>query len=185
MRRAAALLTAAALLLAACGSDGGSTDTSEPNDAPDADVTTTVAGSPGIGATAQSGNLVTVHYTGTLLDGSEFGTSVGGEPLQFTIDTGQMIQGFNDAVIGMAPGETKTITLPPEEAYQDYQDDLVIEVTLDQVPEGTEAGDQLMSPAGQVVTVVEVTDEFAVVDTNHPLAGETLVFEITLVSIDA
>ena len=125
-----------------------------------------------------------MDYTGTLTDGTQFDTSIGREPLQFTIDSGQMIQGFNDAIVGMAVGETKTITLPPEQAYGDYQEDLVIEVALDQLPEGVIVGDELVSPVGAVVVVVEVGDEFATIDTNHTLAGETLVFEVTLVSID-
>ena len=185
MRRAA-LLTALTLLVAACGgTDDAATSTTDIPDEPDGDVTTTLSRteSPIAGAVA-SGNLVSVDYTGTLTDGSEFDTSVGREPLQFTVDSGQMIQGFNDAVVGMKVGETRTVTLPPEEAYQDYSADLLIEVPLDQLPEDVTVGDELMSPLGQRVTVIEVTDGIATIDENHPLAGETLIFEITLVSID-
>ena len=94
------------------------------------------------------------------------------------------IEGFNDAVIGMAVNETKTITIPPEEAYGPYQEDAVIEVALTDLPEGVVVGDELVSPTGSVVVVVAVGDEFATIDTNHPLAGQNLTFEITLVSIE-
>jgi len=183
MRRVA-LLIALVLTLAACGGSDDSTE-STISDVPDGEVTTTEArvesGTPGIAA---SGDLVSVDYTGTLTDGEQFDTSIGREPLQFTIDSGQMIQGFNDAIAGMAVGETKTITLTSDQAYGEYSADLIIEVPLDQLPEGVAAGDELVSPVGQVVIVLEVNDEFATIDTNHSLAGETLIFEVTLVSID-
>jgi peptidylprolyl isomerase len=185
MRRAA-LLTALTLLVAACGgTEDSATSSTDIPDGPDGDVTTTQARTePTIEGAAASGQLVSVDYTGTLTDGSEFDSSIGREPLQFTIDSGQMIQGFNDAVVGMQVGETKTVTLPPEEAYQDYSADLLVEVPVDQLPEGVVVGDELLSPLGQRVTVVEIADGIATIDENHPLAGETLIFEITLVSID-
>jgi len=185
MRRAA-LLIALTLVLTACGgSDDDASATTTISDVPDGEVTTTAVNSePPISGPAAGGHLVSVDYIGTLPDGSEFDSSIGGEPLQFTIDAGQMIQGFNDAVIGMAVGETRTVTLPPEEAYQDYLEDLIIEVPLDQLPADVAVGDELFSPVGQKVVVLEVGDEFATIDTNHNLAGETLTFEITLVSID-
>ena len=184
MRRAA-LLIALSLALAACGgSDDADGTTTIPN-VPDGEVTTTaVRSDSGIPGIAVSGDLVSVDYTGTLMDGTLFDSSVDRGPLQFTLDSGQMIQGFNDAVIGMGVGDTKTITLPPELAYQDYREDLIIEVALDQLPADVKPGDELISPVGQPVIVVEVNDEGAIIDTNHSLAGETLIFEITLVSID-
>ncbi|MBU1228205.1 MAG: FKBP-type peptidyl-prolyl cis-trans isomerase [Actinobacteria bacterium] len=184
MRRVA-LLIALSLVAAACGGTADDSATTTLSNEPDGEVTTTAARSePGIPGVASSGDLVSVDYTGTLTDGTQFDSSIGRQPLQFTIDAGQMIQGFNDAVIGMAVGESKTVTLPPEQAYGDYSENLIIDVAIDQVPEGIAAGDELVSAAGQVVTVVAVTDTSATIDTNHSLAGETLVFEITLVSID-
>lgn len=185
MRRAA-LLIALTLLAAACGGSDDAASTTEGEPAgPDGETTTTAARpNPPLEGEVASGNLVSVDYTGTLPDGTQFDTSIGRGPLQFTIDAGEMIQGFNDAVIGMRVGDTKTVTLPPELAYQDYNEDLVIEVDLAQLPEGVAAGDELISPVGQIVTVVEVSDSVAVIDINHRLAGETLIFEITLVSID-
>ena len=157
MRRIA-LLVALVLTLAACG---GSDD-----------------------EIAASGDLVETHYTGTLDDGSQFDSSVNRDPLSFTIDDGRMIKGYNDAVIGMAVGDTKTITLPPEEAYGPYLEDAIIEVPLTDLPEGVVVGDELVSPAGSTVVVLAVGDEFATIDANHPLAGQNLTFEITLVSIE-
>lgn len=184
MRRTA-LLIALTLAVAACGGDGGAdTTTTSVSDVPDGEVTTTTAGEPGEPGIAAPGNVVTVDYTGTLTDGTEFDTSIGGEPLQFTLGLGEMIAGFDEAVRGMAVGETRTVTIPPEDAYGAYQDGLLVEVPVDQVPAGVLPGDQLVSPVGQVVTVVEVGDEVVTIDTNHPLAGEALVFEITLLSID-
>jgi FKBP-type peptidyl-prolyl cis-trans isomerase len=126
MRRVV-LLVALVLTLAACGgSDDASDNTSDtgPAPGPDGETTTTVrSGESPIEGIAMSGDLVETHYTGTLDDGSQFDSSVGRDPLSFTIDDGRMIKGFNDAVIGMAVGDTKTITLPPEEAYGPYLED--------------------------------------------------------------
>ena len=188
MRRVA-LLIALVLTLAACGgSDDASGTTSDTGPAPGPDgETTTIAvrsGDNPIEGIATSGDLVETHYTGTLDDGSQFDSSVDRGPLSFTVDDGRMIKGFNDAVIGMAVNETKTITIPPEEAYGPYQEDAVIEVALTDLPEDVVVGDELVSPTGSVVVVIAVDDEFATIDTNHPLAGQNLTFEITLVSIE-
>ena len=145
MRRAA-LLIALSLVLAACGGSDDDADgtTTIPN-VPDGEVTTTaVRSDSGIPGIAVSGDLVSVDYTGTLMDGTQFDSSVDRGPLQFTLDSGQMIQGFNDAVIGMGVGDTKTITLPPELAYQGYREDLIIEVALDQLPADVKPGDELV-----------------------------------------
>jgi FKBP-type peptidyl-prolyl cis-trans isomerase 2 len=189
MRRTA-LLIALTLALAACGGSDEETATTAATaattipDTPDGEVTTTTAPSPGEPGIASPGDLVSVDYTGTLADGTEFDTSIGQQPLQFTIGAGQMIAGFDSAVEGMAVGETKTVTFGPDLGYGERNEDLIIEVPIDQVPAGVAVGDELISPVGQVVTVIEVGDEFVTLDTNPPLAGETLTFEITLVSID-
>jgi peptidylprolyl isomerase len=185
MRRAT-ILAVLALTLAACGGSGGADTTTDTGPAPGPDGETTVASTspaPVTEGIAASGDVVAVEYVGTLTDGTQFDSSEEhGEPLTFTIDDGSMIPGFNDAVAGMEVGETKTVTIPVEDAYGPRQEDAIIEVPLDQLPEGVAAGDQLVSPTQQVVTVVEVGDEFATIDTNHFLAGEDLIFEITLVS---
>ena len=177
MRRLA-LLPVLMLVLAACGGSDDATTTS----AADAPATTAAAGD-GIAA---PGNTVSVHYTGSLDDGTEFDSSVGRDALQFEIGAGGMIPGFDAAVRGMAVGETKTVTFGPEEGYGDRDPANSIEVALTELPEGVAAGDELISGDGSmVVTVLEVGAENAVLDLNHRLAGESLTFEITLVSIDS
>ena len=140
-------------------------------------------------ATVQTGDTVRVHYTGTLADGSEFDSSEGRDPLEFQAGTGQVVPGFDRAVLGMEPGETKTVTFPAADAYGKANPDHVLEVGRDQFPPGIdpEVGDQLalgMEGGGQVpVRVVEVKGDTVVLDANHELAGEALTFEITLVEI--
>jgi peptidylprolyl isomerase len=139
---------------------------------------------------AENGDTVSVHYTGTLDDGTQFDSSVGKEPLEFVLGAGNMITGFENAVRGMKVGESKTVTLPPEEAYGQPRDDLLIRFDLDELPEGPtpQVGQYLVLTMtnGQNVQkpVVEVTDSYIIVDANHELAGKTLTFEIELVSID-
>lgn len=140
--------------------------------------------------TAKKGDTVMVHYTGTLLDGTVFDSSKGRSPLGFKVGAGQMIPGFDKAVEGMAVGETKTATLAPAEAYGESDPDYMITVPLTEVPEDItpELGMQLQltdetgRPTNVVIT--EITDQHIVLDANHDLAGKTLVFEITLVSIN-
>ncbi len=140
--------------------------------------------------TAKKGDTVMVHYTGTLLDGTVFDSSKGRSPLGFKVGAGQMIPGFDKAVEGMAVGETKTATLAPAEAYGESDPDYMITIPLTEVPEDItpELGMQLQltdetgRPTNVVIT--EITDQHIVLDANHDLAGKTLVFEITLVSIN-
>ena len=140
-------------------------------------------------AQAEDGNLVQVHYTGTLQDGTRFDTSVGREPLEFTLGEGQMIPGFEQAVLGMKIGESKTVTIPAGDAYGQRRDDLLMVVGREELPEGLtlEVGTQLqMTTEGggtSVVTITDVTDTTITIDANYPLAGEDLTFEIELVSI--
>jgi peptidylprolyl isomerase len=131
---------------------------------------------------AQTGDTVSVHYRGTLDSGEEFDSSRGRDPLTFTVGEGQVIDGFDAAVTGMAVGESKTVRLEPDQAYGARRDDLVITVPKAQAPDGLEEGQQvLVGNAPAVVT--RVTDDEVTVDANHPLAGEALTFEIELVSI--
>lgn len=141
-------------------------------------------------ATAEDGNTVKVHYTGTLEDGSVFDTSVGGEPLEFTLGEGQVITGFDNAVRGMQVGQSKTVTIPVDEAYGQYRDDLVLVVERSQLPQEREPeiGQELyMQQAnGSIITVViiELTETTATLDANHRLVGEDLTFEIELIEIN-
>jgi len=140
-------------------------------------------------ARAKYGDTVKVHYTGRLDDGTVFDASINGEPLQFTIGSGQIIPGFEQAVVGMNPGESKTVKIPAEDAYGQRREDLIIEVEKSQLPEGLkpEVGLQLQSrqPDGRIVvlTIADITESHVTLDANHPLAGKDLTFEIQLVEI--
>ena len=192
MRRLA-LLPALMLALAACGGSDDPAGSSAPaTTVTTAAADTTSAGDPEVAATtgeqiAAVASTVSVHYTGSLDDGTQFDSSVGGDPIQFTIGAGEMIAGFDAAVLGMAVGETKTVRFGPEEGYGEYQTGNTMEVPLsDLPPEGVEVSQQLVSGDGTLVVVVlEVGEETAVLDFNHHLTGEYLTFEITLVSIDS
>jgi peptidylprolyl isomerase len=138
---------------------------------------------------AKSGDKVKVHYAGKLEDGSEFDSSSGREPLEFTLGEGGLIPAFEQAVIGMAPGETKTLAIASEEAYGPHHEEMIQQVERSQMPDNLELdrGMQLqaMRSGGEtvVLTVIDFTDETVTVDANHPLAGKDLTFEIELVSI--
>lgn len=138
--------------------------------------------------TAKSGDTVQIHYTGTLDSGEQFDSSVGGEPLEFTLGGGQVIAGFDKGVTGMNIGEKKTIRIPSTEAYGDYDDSLVIQMPREELPAlNYEIGSELVmrQPSGRSipVIVIDITDENIALDANHPLAGEALTFELELVAI--
>jgi FKBP-type peptidyl-prolyl cis-trans isomerase 2 len=136
---------------------------------------------------AKTGDKVRVHYTGKLLDGTQFDSSEGRDPLEFTIGAGQMIKGFDAGVVGMKVGDKKTLQIPPEEAYGQRDDEAVIEFPSENVPSDMqlEPGMQLTlrNQYGQPVPVVvlEVRPDVILMDANHMLAGEELVFEVELV----
>jgi peptidylprolyl isomerase len=139
--------------------------------------------------TLKNGDTVKVHYTGTLEDGRVFDTSKNREPLEFKVGEGQIISGFENGVIGMGLGETRDIEVPPEDAYGSRREELVMEVPAGEFPEHItpEVGMQLQikqqdgTPFGVVVT--DVGDAAVTLDANHPLAGQTLFFEVELVEI--
>ncbi|HEY9661166.1 MAG TPA: peptidylprolyl isomerase [Allocoleopsis sp.] len=140
-------------------------------------------------AQAKLGDTVAVHYTGKLDDGTVFDSSEGQDPLQFAIGSGSLIPGFEQAVIGMNPGDSKTAQIPAGEAYGDYHPEMVLVVDRQQVPPdmplsvGTQL--QIQQQGGQVIPVIvtDVSDGAVTLDANHPLAGEDLTFEIRLVEI--
>lgn len=139
---------------------------------------------------AEKGNTVWVHYTGRLKDGTIFDSSrTGQEPLQFVIGTGTVIPGFERAVIGMRVGEKKTVQIPPEQAYGEYVEEFVKIVPRSQLNVDFDLREgmslELHTESGRVIpiTVTEVTDTTVTLDANHPLAGQTLFFEIELVAI--
>ena len=138
---------------------------------------------------AKSGDTVKIHYTGTLDDGTEFDSSAGRDPLEFSLGSGQVIAGFDNAVEGMAVGDSKTVTLPPDEAYGDRHEKLLQEVPRTSLPDDMkpEVGMALQTqkPDGQVMNLViaDITEDSITVDANHPLAGHALTFAIELVEI--
>ena len=137
----------------------------------------------------QDGDTVSVHYTGSLNDGTVFDSSEGRDPLPFTVGAGQVIPGFEKAVIGLKLGESVTVTIPVDEAYGPYREDLVVTVDRSELPADREPeiGQQLQRVLtdGSIITFVitEVAESTVTLDANHPLAGKELTFDIELVEI--
>ena len=140
-------------------------------------------------AAAQNGDVVKVHYTGKLDDGTVFDSSVGREPLEFKLGDDQLIPGFEQAVIGMSVGESKTTKIPADEAYGPRRQEMVLVVGREEFPPDIDP------QVGEVlrmrdfdgrefrVRVVEISEDSVTLDGNHPLAGQDLTFEIELVEI--
>jgi FKBP-type peptidyl-prolyl cis-trans isomerase 2 len=137
----------------------------------------------------KSGDKVKVHYHGKLRSGETFDSSQGREPLEFTVGSGQVIKGFDQGVMGMQVGDKRTVEIPVQDAYGTKQDEMIIEFPRNQFPPDMkpEAGMQLMMNNGSgqsfPVTVTEVKEESVILDANHPLAGQDLIFDIELVEI--
>jgi FKBP-type peptidyl-prolyl cis-trans isomerase 2 len=138
---------------------------------------------------AKKGDKVKVHYHGKLTSGETFDTSSGREPLEFEVGSGSVIKGFDEGVAGMEVGEKKTINIAADEAYGPRSEDMMIEFPKDRFPNDMkiEEGMQLMmgNGSGQNIPVIvtEIKDSSVILDANHPLAGEDLVFDIELVEI--
>tara|TARA_R110001592_G_C13180417_1_gene750817 strand:- start:122 stop:550 length:429 start_codon:yes stop_codon:yes gene_type:complete len=140
-------------------------------------------------STVKANDTVRVHYTGKLADGEIFDDSRGREPIEFTLGAGQVIPGFEKAVLDMAVSDTKTVNIPSADAYGDHRPELIQAVPLSELPEEIkpEVGMQLVSqaPDGQQIPLVvtEVNADTIKVDANSPLAGKDLVFDLELVEI--
>jgi len=140
-------------------------------------------------AKAENGNTVKIHYTGKYEDGTVFDSSRERDPLEFTIGEGKTIVGLEECAVGMAPGDTKKITLAPDKAFGDRDEDMVQAIERSQIPEEVELEVgmplQVQSPAGEtyMVRVVELDEASVTLDGNHPLAGQTLSFEIEMVEV--
>lgn len=137
----------------------------------------------------KSGDKVKVHYHGKLTTGETFDSSEGRQPLEFEVGSGMVIKGFDAGVTGMTVGEKRTINIPAEEAYGPLNPDMFIEYPKAQFPADMklELGMPLVmsNAAGQQfeVKICEIKDEVIVLDANHPLAGEELIFDLELVEI--
>ena len=140
-------------------------------------------------AQAKHSDTVKVHYTGKLEDDTVFDTSVNRDPLQFTIGKGQVIPGFEQAVVGMNPDESKTTKVPVDQAYGPHRKEMVLEVDRKQFPADLkpEVGQEYQIPQAQgrptVVTITDVSESKIVLDANHPLAGKDLIFDVQLLEI--
>jgi peptidylprolyl isomerase len=137
----------------------------------------------------KNGDKVQVHYHGRLKDGTTFDSSSGRDPLEFEVGTGMVIRGFDAGVMGMKVGDKKTIEIPVEDAYGPKDPNMLVEFPKDQFPADLkpEEGMQLNMTNGQgqviPVMVTEVKADSVLLDANHPLAGEDLIFDIELVAI--
>ena len=138
---------------------------------------------------AKCGDLVKVHLTLWLEDGTDFVSSKGIEPIEFTLGQGEVIPGFENAVIGMEVGETKTITLPPDDAYGKRHEDLMVPVKKSDFPEslapviGERLRIRLKGSDPIEVTVADISDDTIILDGNHPLAGYSLTYNIQLIAV--
>jgi len=138
---------------------------------------------------AKTGDKVTVHYTGKLADGSVFDSSVGEEPLVFTLGDEDFIEGFEEGIVGMNVGEKKTVTFPSDKGYGDRDDELVMAIPRSDLETDFEltVGDELELTNEEdetfIAIVIGLTDETVTLDENSPLAGETLTFDLELVAV--
>jgi peptidylprolyl isomerase len=139
--------------------------------------------------TARQGDKVSVHYKGTLDDGSVFDSSEGSDPIEFTVGAREVIEGFDDAIVGMAVGDRKTENIPAERAYGEREDDLVFNVPRASMQPGFDVavGDvvrvQLPDGHDAPMQIAALDDQTITLDANHPLAGKALTFELELVGI--
>ena len=185
-RRFFLLVAALGIVAAACSSsDDGATvspTTTEVSVAETPD-TPAVAGVTG-DLVAQDGDVVEVHYVGTLDDGSQFDSSRDrGTPFSFTVGTGQVISGFDVAVRGALVGETNTVRMEAADAYGEWTEEAVLELPYDPSQGEVAVGDTVTLSNGQPAQILEISAETVKLDVNHPLAGEALTFEIEILVI--
>ncbi len=138
---------------------------------------------------AQLGDTVKVHYTGKLGDGTVFDSSAERDPLEFSLGEGRVIAGFEEAVVGMSPGDSKSANIPADQAYGPYRQEMVMVVDRQQIPAdlSVNVGQQLQirQKSGEPIPVIvtDVSESKVTLDANHPLAGQDLTFDIRLVEI--
>ncbi len=140
-------------------------------------------------AKAKNGDIVKVHYTGKLEDGSIFASNIESLPLEFTLGKDKIFTSFQNVIVGMKPGESKSVKIPAEKAYGLHRKEMVLKIARDQLRKDLkpEAGKQLefKKKNGEkvVVSVLDVSESSVTIDTNHPLAGKDLTFDIILEEI--
>lgn len=136
----------------------------------------------------ENGKVVDVHYTGKLNDGSVFDSSEGRDPLRFEVGSGQIIPGFESAIIGKNIGDRVTVTISPKEAYGEPREELFVKIPNDKLPGKVEVGQVLEATSedgrSSQVLVHEVNEDHVIINGNHPLAGKELVFDIEVVSVN-
>jgi peptidylprolyl isomerase len=138
---------------------------------------------------AQTGDIVRINYSGRLVDGTQFDSSEGRAPLEFTLGQGQVITGLEQHVSGMETGQKSTVTIPAASAYGPRREDAVQRLDRDKVPSGVEikVGTQLQARTADggmlPITIVGMDEQSVTVDANHPLAGQDLVFDVELVDV--
>jgi FKBP-type peptidyl-prolyl cis-trans isomerase 2 len=136
----------------------------------------------------ENGKIVDVHYTGKLNDGSVFDSSEGREPLRFEVGSGQIIPGFESAILGKNVGDKVSVTINPSEAYGETREELFVKIANDKLPGKVEVGQVLEATSqdgrSSQVLVHEVNEDHVVINGNHPLAGKELVFDIEVVSVN-
>ncbi len=142
-------------------------------------------------STVKTGDAVKVHYSGKFDDGQVFDSSEGGDPLGFTVGAGHVIPGFDAALLGMQVGETKNVVIPAEQAYGERMEELVQTISREQFNLGDVEPElgmaiEMQTPQGTIPLIItEMNDTSVTLDANHPLAGEELHFDLTLVEIAA
>ena len=140
-------------------------------------------------AEAKEGDRVRVHFTGTLESGTIFGATADDEPFEFTLGEGKVLAAFENAVVGMKKGETRTICIPPEDAYGHHKEELIFDIDRSQLPSefepevGKKFRAQLADGRLAILTILGVNGDKLTVDANDPLAGQDLTFEIKLLGI--
>ncbi len=136
------------------------------------------------------GDKVKLHYKGTFEDGKEFDSSLNNEPLVFTVGNGEVIRGLDEAIIGMEKSQKKKIHIPSDKAYGSFQKELLVTIKKDTIPVdiSLKVGEQLQIPNQDgipiIVTIKEITEDSVILDANHPLAGQNLIFEIEIIDIE-
>lgn len=136
----------------------------------------------------KEGSKVKAHYTGRLTNNDVFDTSLtdGREPIEFVIGQGQLIPGFENGILGLSTGDKKTIEISAVDAYGEYRDDLKLTVPKSNVPQGIEVGHSLQANVNDQIVqfmVRQVDEDDVIVDANHPLAGQTLIFDIEILEV--